>query len=117
MQTIEFEAVDGVAIFRVAGDSLDAACSKAFKQEVNELGRDHPYLVFDMEGLQFVDSSGLGAILSCLRTVSARHGNLVLCSVGRPVQTLLELVRMTRVFDIYPTVEEATRACEQEQSA
>ncbi len=117
MQTIEFDVRDGVAVFRVVGDSLDAACSKPFKQEVNELGRSHPNLVFDMEGLQFVDSSGLGAILSCLRTVSARQGNLVLCGVGRPVQTLLELVRMTRVFDIYPSVEEATRACSQEQSA
>lgn len=66
--------------------------------------------VLDMSQLQFVDSSGLGAILSCLRELNKRDGDLSLCGLTKPVRTLFELVRMHRVFEIFNTREEAIRA-------
>jgi anti-sigma B factor antagonist len=60
--------------------------------------------------LRFVDSSGWGAFISCLRKLNAKGGDLRLCSVSKQVRAVFELVRMHCVFDILPTEEDAVRA-------
>jgi anti-sigma B factor antagonist len=49
-------------------------------------------------------------MLSCLRQLSGKGGDLKLCSMSRQVRALFELVRMHRIFDIYATKEEAVKA-------
>jgi anti-sigma B factor antagonist len=49
-------------------------------------------------------------MLSCLRQLSAKSGDLKLCGMSKQVQGLFELVRMHRIFDIFGTREEAVRA-------
>jgi len=67
-------------------------------------------VAMDFQRLQFVDSSGLGVLLSCLRDLHGRGGDLRLFGMTRPVRSLFELVRMHRVFEIYNTREEAVRS-------
>ena len=94
----------------IAGDHLDAGNVRDFKLAVEPVLKPNARLVFDLSGLKFVDSSGLGAILSCLRQLNSQGGDLKLCGVTRPVRTLFELVRMHKVFDICNTADEALRA-------
>jgi anti-sigma B factor antagonist len=91
-------------------DELDASNSGEFKRDIAPLLQSHTKLVLDLRQLRFVDSSGLGAMLSCLRQLSAKGGDLKLCSLSKQVRALFELVRMHRIFDIYGTKEEAVRA-------
>jgi len=99
-----------VTVHVIAGDHLDAGNVRDFKLAVEPMLKPHAKLVFDLSGLKFVDSSGLGAILSCLRQLNSQGGDLKLCGVTRPVRTLFELVRMHKVFDICNSSEEAIRA-------
>ena len=99
-----------VTVHVIAGDHLDAGNIRDFKLAVEPALKPNARLIFDLSGLKFVDSSGLGAMLSCLRQINSQGGNLKLCGVTRPVRTLFELVRMHKVFDIYNTVEEAINA-------
>ena len=69
-------------------------------------------MVLDLSRLRFVDSSGMGAMLSCLRQLSAKGGDLKLCGMSKQVRGLFELVRMHRIFEIYGTREEAVHAFE-----
>ncbi len=92
------------------GDTLDASNSKEFKAEVAPWITPRAKVIFDMRELRFVDSSGLGAILSCLRQLNAAGGELKLCAMNKPVRALFELVRMHRVFEILNTREEAIRS-------
>jgi anti-sigma B factor antagonist len=64
-------------------------------------------VVLDMEGVNFVDSSGLGAILSVLRELSAVGGDLRLCRIQKRVRVMFEMVRMHRILGIYDTPEAA----------
>jgi anti-sigma B factor antagonist len=64
----------------------------------------------DLSHLRFVDSSGLGAMLSCLRQLNATGGDLKLCGMSKAVRAVFELVRMHRIFDIYDTRELAVSA-------
>jgi anti-sigma B factor antagonist len=64
----------------------------------------------DLGKLTFVDSSGLSCLLSCLRKVNTRGGDLKLCRMSKQVRTIFELVRMHRMLDILDTREAAVRA-------
>jgi len=104
------EVTKGVAIVGFTQDSLDASNAKVFKEEIHPVLAGHNCVLLDLHALQFVDSSGLGALLSCLRAMSDNGGSLALCNMTKPVRTLFELVRMFRIFDIYASRYEALKA-------
>ena len=104
------EKVGDVTVIVLPGEQLDAGNAKEFKRDIAPLLEPCSKVVFDLRELRFVDSSGLGAILSCLRQLNARGGDLKLCAMTRPVRALFELVRMHRIFDIYGTRDDALNA-------
>jgi anti-sigma B factor antagonist len=104
------EQISDVSFARVPGETLDAGSAKDFKAAAAPLLVPGAKLVFDLSGLRFVDSSGLGALLSCLRQLNAIGGDLKLCGTSKPVRALFELVRMHRVFELCNSREDAVRA-------
>jgi anti-sigma B factor antagonist len=104
------EQVADITIVVLPGDQLDAGNAKEFKRDIAAVLEPCSKVVFDLRQLRFVDSSGLGAILSCLRQLNAKGGDLKLCEMTRPVRALFELVRMHKIFDIYVTKGEALQA-------
>ena len=104
------DKVDDVAVVKVPVEELDASNSGDLKHDIAPVLQTNTKLVIDLSRLHFVDSSGLGAILSCLRQLSAKGGDLKLCGMQKQVRAVFELVRMHRIFDIYGTREEAVRA-------
>lgn len=99
-----------VTLVTIPGEVLDASNVNEFKADIAEAIGGQAKVVFDLSQLQFVDSSGLGAILSCLRKLNAEGGDLKLSGTTKPVRVLFELVRMHRIFDIFNTPEEAIQA-------
>jgi len=95
------------AIVSFPMDNLDAANVKAFREAIQEVTGSRQIVVLDMSPLNFIDSSGLGALLSCLRTMNGKSGQLRLFGMTKPVKALFELVRMHRIFTIYNSREEA----------
>jgi len=104
------DQVRDVAVVVVPVEELDASNVAEFRRDIAPILQAHTELVVDLCRLRFVDSSGLGAMLSCLRQLSAKGGDLKLCGMAQPVRTVFELVRMHRIFDIYSTQEDAVRA-------
>ena len=64
-------------------------------------------IVLDMSKINYIDTAGLAAILSCYRSCDAKHGFLRLACLTRPVARLFTLVRLDRVIQIYDTIEKA----------
>ena len=104
------EVIGDAKVVSVEGQALDASNAKDFKASMAPLIVSGAKLVLDLGRLRFVDSSGLGAILSCLRQLNSMQGQLKLSGMAKPVRALFELVRMHRVFEIFNTSEEALRS-------
>ncbi|MBC5764216.1 STAS domain-containing protein [Ramlibacter albus] len=86
---------------------LDAAVAPAFKQDVvARVQAGATRLVVDLEQVEFVDSSGLGALVSILKSLGGR-GAVAVCNVKGPVLNLFKLTRMDKVFTIAGTRAEA----------
>ncbi len=107
---IAVDNVGDVGVAAIPVDELDASNAGEFKRDIAPVLQTNTKLVLDLSRLSFVDSSGLGAMLSCLRQLTARGGDLKLSGMSKQVRALFELVRMHRILDIYGTREEAVSA-------
>lgn len=107
---IAFEASENVIVAVVQAPNLDASNAARFKEEiVGRIKGGRPWLI-DLAQVGFVDSSGLGALVSCLRQAQEQECRLGLCSLQKRVVVLFELVRLYRIFDIFETRDVALRA-------
>lgn len=104
------EETGDVTLLTLPGEVLDAGNCEEFKKDVEPFIRANKKMVFDLSEMRFVDSSGCGALLSCLRKARDRDGELKMCHVQKPVKELFKLIRMDRVFDFYDSREEAVKA-------
>ena len=105
------EKIGDVTIIELPYEKIDASCKQEFQNDVaSALTEPGAKVVLDMRRVQFVDSVGIGAIVSCLKELSGSGGDLKLCAVAKPVRSLFELVRLHRLLDILNTKDEAIRA-------
>lgn len=102
--------IGDVTVITVPGPRLDASQSPAFKRDIAPVLTANPKVILDLSELQFVDSTGLGTIVSCLKMLNALGGGLKLYGMSKSIRALFELVRMHRVFYIYNSKEEAAGA-------
>lgn len=103
---------DNLLIIAPKGDNLDAKNASSFKEDVLKLIRQAELfnLILNLTHLQFIDSSGLGALLSLQRTLHAQGGSLKLVHLNKSIRTMFEIVSMHRIFDIFNTVDEAIQS-------
>ena len=104
------ETVGDVAVIALPVEELDAGNAAELKRDVAPVLEGSARVVFDLTKLRFIDSSGLGAFLSCLRKANAKGGDVKLCRMSKQVRTVFELVRMHRIFDIHESREAAIAA-------
>ncbi len=106
------EVKDNVLLVGMEGQNLDAKESPVFKDTISTLIVDHDInkVVMDLKGIEFIDSSGLGSILSILRLLHRQGGDLKIAGLTKSVRAMFELVCMHKIFEIYNTPEEAVRS-------
>jgi anti-sigma B factor antagonist len=107
---IPVEKLGDVAVAIITVDELDASNAAELKRDMAPILDANTKMVADLSKMRFIDSSGMGAMLSCLRQLSSRGGDLKLCGMSKQVRAAFELVRMHRIFDIFGTRDEAVRA-------
>jgi anti-sigma B factor antagonist len=107
---LEGHTVGEVFVVKSLEKRIDASSAADFKGKIaNWINNGHKWLVLDLSEVDFIDSSGLGSMLSILKTIGDQ-GNMVVCGVGETVMRLFRLTRMNRVFQIFTSQEEAVDA-------
>lgn len=80
--------------------------AKEFKESV-EAG--YKFILLDLQNVDFIDSSGLGTLVSIHTKARLAGGKLYLCSPKDQARSLFDISDMDRIFEIYPTREEFER--------
>lgn len=97
-----------VIFLKLLEKNLDSTISANFKGRVlNLMGQGNSLFVLNLSSVEFIDSSGLGTIISILKNLTLNKGNIAICGANKPILNLLELTRLDRVLHIYPNEEEA----------
>lgn len=82
---------------------LDILSRDSLKQGIHEAAAAGPvHVLVDLEGVTFIDSAGLGALVSALKTLRTQGGSLSLCAPSEQIRTLLEITSLNKIFPIYP---------------
>jgi len=80
---------------------LNAANANSFRDETRQaFGQSQRNIEVDLSQTTAVDSCGLGALVALHKTAAARGGVLRLINPTPPVQQILELTRMHRIFEV-----------------
>jgi anti-anti-sigma factor len=101
------ETINNVAVATPHLREFDASNAEDFKRQMAPVLQTNPRVVLDLSKVDFIDSSGCGAILSCLKSLATVGGDLKLCQVGPRVRKTFELIRLHKICEIFPTREEA----------
>lgn len=105
---LKTEQNGAVMVVMVREERLDAHNSDELKAEMNRLFESGTKdLLVDLKEVRFIDSSGLGVLVSGFKNASTHQGSIKLCSLQTQVKSMFELTRLHRVFDIYQTIDEA----------
>ncbi len=90
--------------------NLEGEDSLAFKDRLKAIIADgNTHVVMDLGNVGFLDSQGLGALISCLKVLRQAEGSFVLTNLSEPVEAVLRITRLIRVFDVPPSVDDALR--------
>jgi len=105
------KANDQVGVVKIEG-RIDSSNNSKFKNEFTQFLGDFKNFVFDCSEMEFIDSSGLGAILSCLKSVTKAKGDLYIASLQSKPRMLFEITRAYKIFDVYDNVDAAVTSFE-----
>ncbi len=83
-------------------DRLNAANAHLVKQQLNEnLNQTGSHLLLNLGNIRFIDSTGIGALISALKTARQHDATFQLCCIQKDVAGLLNLMKLDKVFDIF----------------
>ena len=98
------------------GRTAYGAEAAALPGEFAELAPQTRRVVIDLSGVELIDAAGLGALISVALTAQASQCSVTLAAPGNLILELLELTKLTSVFEVHSTLDAATVAS-REQAA
>jgi len=98
---ISEERFGGVTVLKLSG-RLDSVSAPELKERVKACARNGQLrLVIDMNDIDFVDSSGLGSLVVCLRSLKKVAGDMRIAALQDRVRAVFELIRLHHIFEIF----------------
>ena len=118
MELITRERGSGVVVAFPQQVQLEGEQSRLFKDRIREVidGRSS-WVVIDLAKVDFIDSSGLGALISALKVLRSNGGDLVLSSMSEQVRSVFEITRLLRVFEVHEDPNSALSKVERPRTA
>ena len=91
--------------------TLNARSADQVKESFREVaGKGVQQVVLDLADVPFIDSSGLAALVSGLKTLNEHDGSLKLASLQSQADLLFKLTMFDKVFEIYDDVDSAVES-------
>lgn len=107
MKISRHDRADGVTVLQLEG-RLNMVSTSSLREAVHDLVEaGSTRIAVDLSGVVFVDSSGLGALVSGLKTTRQAGGDLRIAGARDQVRLVLGLTNLERVLTPYDSVEDA----------
>jgi anti-sigma B factor antagonist len=97
---LEHYSENDIEFVRLPKRILMADAKETKKRLHSLIGRARPLLALDMSAVEYIDSSGLAVLVSCLKSSRRKSGDVCLFGMQDTVRTLFELTRLHHVFPI-----------------
>src|SRR5205809_3751976 len=102
---------EGWAILAVRGE-VDVYTAPRFRERLIELvSQGHHRILVDLEGVDFLDSTGLGVLVGGLKRVRSHDGALALVCTPRRILKVFEITGLSKVYSIHAIVDDDLSSC------
>lgn len=109
--TITDNHVQGVSILALEGRVVFGEEAATLREKVKSMiDAGSKNLVLNVSNVTFIDSAGLGALVSAHHTTATSGGSLRLCNVGLKFQEMLKMTKMYTVFQVSDTEADAIQS-------
>ncbi len=104
---IKFTEREEILIARFAERTrFTLAITQEVKDELKPtLSKPNSKMIFDLSGIEFIDSSGIGCIISLVKTAKSNHSAIKLCNLSQEVADVFELLHLPMILDIEKDVD------------
>ena len=93
---------DIIVVSLTGGNRLNALITEPVKEHLLEIfNKPNVKMVFDLQGITFIDSSGFGVFLSAMKSANNNYGLFKICNPSEDVMELFKLLQLHHVFEIY----------------
>ena len=110
MIELDTTVADGAAVIRPSGRLTMIVTPQLRTVITDTVASGRSRIVVDLSACEFVDSSGLGALIAGLKTARQAGGDLRIAGVGPQIATVLQLTNLDRVLRAHDTVDGALSA-------
>jgi len=98
---------DGAQAVEIQGE-IDVYTSPRVKETVNELiEKGHYHLIINLEGVRYIDSTGLGVLIGALKKVREQSGRILLVCTNPQIKKIFNITGLVKIFEIFKDEEEA----------
>lgn len=110
---VTFYEKNNVGVLEIYG-RLDAYNAPELKARFELVMAKTPYYIFDMLGCEFIDSTGLGMIVACLKSASQQGGDIRLARLQDKPRMVFDITRAYKIFHIFDDLDAAMLSYEME---
>jgi len=104
---INIEEKEDLQILRIEGE-IDVYNAYELRNEINKaIEEGHYHLIADLKNVSYIDSSGLGVLVSGVKSLMKHQGSLKLVELNEKIRSLTKLTGLERFFEIYDKLEDA----------
>lgn len=108
---INIEKRDKIDIVTFTVNKINALITDEIREEIGKLfGNGNSKVIIDLKGVQYIDSTGFGCLLSILKTARNNYSTLKFANPEPSVMQVLETLNLHTVFDIYDDIDVCVRS-------
>lgn len=102
------KVVEKASVISIVGDITSLYDSKELIDTVEEkLNNNARNIVFDLSGVNYINSAGINVLITALTSVRNKEGELVLASISDKVKSLLIITKLNSIFNVKESVDES----------
>jgi anti-sigma B factor antagonist len=108
-EQISVELQGTVTVLRLYGQFIGGDETDTLREEFKRLALvEKPLVAVDLHGVTYLNSTALGVLISAHANFTKRNGRVALCNVSKNIENIFVITKLTLIFEMYPTVEDAT---------
>ncbi|MCF7794244.1 MAG: STAS domain-containing protein [Candidatus Cloacimonetes bacterium] len=104
-----FKLQDEIGIVKIIG-RLIASNAKEFKDNFPEFLEQARYIVLDLSEMEYIDSLGLGSIISFYKAITEADGDLCIANLQSKPKTLFQITKVHLIFNVFDELDEAVES-------
>ena len=109
---LKIKKVDNIEVAKFENvNKFNALITEEVKDELTRLfEKPNTRLILDLDGINYIDSSGFGVFLSVMKTANNNYGFFKICNISPEVMELFKLLQLHNIFDIYEDMEDCRKS-------